>query len=302
MFIAAHAARLVKLRRSGMFPFSPRACQGSEEAWVTLDTAPTELGREFGVVVTTDMALLTELEPSLAPKVRAKCGIKPPCSKAWPRVLAGLCLFFVALFVGVTRLQAQPAATTHVLDLDGKGSYVELPPNLFTNDVVTVEGWVKWREFGMFSRFFDFADAALQICLNNRNAEAPGPTATVRVERYRAPAFDDLKVIDVSNVLSTNQWIHLAVVAGTNFSKLYFNGALVSSNEIPFGWHPTGIGMTAEQVAKLFQPFTQAEASTTRKYGGTGLGLAISKRFCQMMGSDLTVASELRKGSTFTVS
>jgi signal transduction histidine kinase/DNA-binding response OmpR family regulator/ligand-binding sensor domain-containing protein len=64
----------------------------------------------------------------------------------------------------------------------------------------------------------------------------------------------------------------------------------------------TGIGMTPEQVAKLFQPFTQAEASTTRKYGGTGLGLAISKKFCQMMGGDLTVASELGKGSTFTVS
>ncbi len=63
----------------------------------------------------------------------------------------------------------------------------------------------------------------------------------------------------------------------------------------------TGIGMTPEQVAKLFQPFMQADASTTRKYGGTGLGLAISKKFCQMMGGDLAVASKLRQGSTFTV-
>jgi signal transduction histidine kinase len=63
----------------------------------------------------------------------------------------------------------------------------------------------------------------------------------------------------------------------------------------------TGIGMTPEQMGKLFQEFSQAEASTARKYGGTGLGLAISKRFCQMMGGDITVESELGKGSVFTV-
>jgi signal transduction histidine kinase len=63
----------------------------------------------------------------------------------------------------------------------------------------------------------------------------------------------------------------------------------------------TGIGMTAEQIGKLFQEFSQASSTTASKYGGTGLGLVISKRFCQMMGGDITVESEPGRGSTFTI-
>ena len=63
----------------------------------------------------------------------------------------------------------------------------------------------------------------------------------------------------------------------------------------------TGIGMTAEQMGKLFQEFSQATSATASKYGGTGLGLAISKRFCQMMGGDITVEREPGRGSTFTI-
>lgn len=63
----------------------------------------------------------------------------------------------------------------------------------------------------------------------------------------------------------------------------------------------TGIGMTPAQLQTVFEPFTQADASTTRKYGGTGLGLAISHRFCQMMGGDIQVESEPDRGSIFTI-
>lgn len=63
----------------------------------------------------------------------------------------------------------------------------------------------------------------------------------------------------------------------------------------------TGIGMTTDQMSRLFHEFTQADASTTRRYGGTGLGLAISQRLARLLGGEITVRSEERRGSTFTV-
>ena len=63
----------------------------------------------------------------------------------------------------------------------------------------------------------------------------------------------------------------------------------------------TGIGLSAEQQAKLFQEFTQADSLTARRYGGTGLGLAITRKLARMMGGDVTVASEAGKGSIFAV-
>lgn len=70
---------------------------------------------------------------------------------------------------------------------------------------------------------------------------------------------------------------------------------------LSFAVRDTGIGMTDEQMQEVFKEFTQADASTTRKYGGTGLGLTISRRFCQMMGGDIRVESQLGQGTTFTV-
>jgi signal transduction histidine kinase len=87
----------------------------------------------------------------------------------------------------------------------------------------------------------------------------------------------------------------------TENGEVALRAVLEPDAHVRFTVSDTGIGMTAEQLGKLFQDFTQADASTTRKYGGTGLGLAISRRFSEMLGGAITVVSEAGQGSAFTL-
>jgi len=96
----------------------------------------------------------------------------------------------------------------------------------------------------------------------------------------------------------------------SNAAKFTENGTIALEVDRPstpvgerviFRVRDTGIGMTFEQTQKLFEAFAQADISVTRKFGGTGLGLAISRHFCRMMGGDITVESEVGKGTTFTI-
>jgi signal transduction histidine kinase len=97
----------------------------------------------------------------------------------------------------------------------------------------------------------------------------------------------------LSNALKFTEGGTVTVKAAREFSG--------SSDWVYLQVSDTGIGMSLEQQHGLFEPFIQGDTSTTRKYGGTGLGLTIGRLFCQMMGGDITVESELGCGSTFTV-
>jgi signal transduction histidine kinase len=98
-----------------------------------------------------------------------------------------------------------------------------------------------------------------------------------------------------------NAIIGLTDMLVTNAARFGTEKAQERGRWVEFAVADTGIGMTPEQQAKLFEEFSQADAATAQRYGGTGLGLAITRKLARMMGGDVTVASEPGRGSVFTV-
>jgi signal transduction histidine kinase len=132
------------------------------------------------------------------------------------------------------------------------------------------------------------------------------PMATKNGNRLLIDCPADLGTIHADQTRFRQSLLNLA----SNANKFTEKGTITiaahqaqenGSDWVTFAVADTGIGMTPEQMGKLFQEFSQASSATASKYGGTGLGLAISRRFCQMMGGDITVESEPGRGSTFTI-
>jgi signal transduction histidine kinase len=128
------------------------------------------------------------------------------------------------------------------------------------------------------------------------------PMATKNENRIVVDCPPDLGTIHADQIRFRQALLNLA----SNANKFTEKGtvtiaAQAQPTEIKVAVTDTGIGMTPEQMGKLFQEFTQASSTTSSKYGGTGLGLAISRHFCRMMGGDITVESTPGVGSTFTI-
>ena len=130
--------------------------------------------------------------------------------------------------------------------------------------------------------------------------EKSGNNLEVRCPEDAGRMYSDLTKIrqTLFNLLSNSAKFTKDGTLGLEISRRTGEGG---EDEIVMAVTDSGIGMTEEQIDRLFTAFTQADNSTTRHYGGTGLGLAISKQFCQMLGGDIEVTSEVNKGSTFTV-
>jgi hypothetical protein len=135
----------------------------------------------------------------------------------------------------ISSLNAQ-TTTRRVLDLDGINACVILPSDMITNEVVTVEGWFKWRSFGAYSRLFDFYGERVQFGVQNRYTS--DNLHFERPERDASGQITHFAIVEAPGLLATNEWCHVAAVARTNSTKLFFNGVLVATEEGGGDWEP----------------------------------------------------------------
>jgi signal transduction histidine kinase len=150
-------------------------------------------------------------------------------------------------------------------------------------------------------------DETFDVCpLVREVAEQVGPLARKQSNRLEIRCPDDVGSMRADQTKVRQVLLNLA----SNACKFTASGVVTFEAEreeaagaswVVFRVSDTGIGMTADQMEQLFQPFTQGDASTTRRHGGTGLGLAITKRFCEIMGGSIEVRTEPSRGTMFEV-
>jgi hypothetical protein len=145
--------------------------------------------------------------------------------RPWRFMRRSLCLAFVVMLAASHFALGQ----NRVLDLDGNGSFVELPTDIFTNlTEATVEVWAKWDSFRNYSRVFDFGAVYQSMSIFNH-----GRTPDLRFNLYPQNAQRDpalLYHIRLNGLLKSHEWIHLAAVSGSGGMQLYVNGALAGTH------------------------------------------------------------------------
>jgi PAS domain S-box-containing protein len=163
------------------------------------------------------------------------------------------------------------------------------------NDVLDLSK-IEAGKLDLYLETFDLTTAITDV------ATTVDPLVTRRHNRLTVHCARDLGAIHSDLTRVRQVLLNLL----SNASKFTENGVITLAAErqgaaVVLRVTDTGIGMTPEQMGRLFEPFSQAETTTSKKYGGTGLGLAITRRFCELMGGDVDVESEMGRGSTFTV-
>jgi signal transduction histidine kinase len=158
--------------------------------------------------------------------------------------------------------------------------------------ILSIPGCEQPKSVNVAPLIDEVAGTARQLAEQNKNrlvAECPDNLAPLTVDPMR------LRQILLNLLSNACKFTKRGEVA------LQVRKAADGREWIEFAVSDTGIGMTAEQQAKLFEEFSRADSLTARRFGGTGLGLAITRKLARMMGGDVRVASEPNKGSVFTV-